>query len=882
MNPLLDNTFLRKLNTDRNRVIYAKIISLNQYEQPIEQLEGVVTAGSITIDGQSAVRRTCSLTMSAKNLNINNVYWGLTTKIKIEIGLENHVDKKYDNIIWFNQGLFILTDFKTTQTTNNYTINLTGKDKMCLLNGDVSGNLTAPYRFDSYVDAAGQKWECESDTENIFHLQEKDNPQLDLILNGFTERYGDEYNFIREIGKVISLKYSSRYKDVDQNICNSNCTINLLDGNDVISIKGQTFNDNNEISISIPPNGINDFIIEGCSVGDTFEWSIEQKIPIPLILQEMIHHLGQERYSNIIISDIDPYGLEMVDSGVDEDYFILKASTINNYQFVTAKYIQENYEGTDLEGIVGYEIILSEDNKLMVNDNEIIYGTYLEEDNINLINTTDLATRIRKKDDILGETYTVIKISNGTTAGYRMTPLVYPDELTGAIGDSLTSILDKIVNMLGEYEYFYNLNGQFVFQAKQKFINIPWNNKINLLEDNFISPSELSSNVVYTFDDAVLTTQYQNTPNLNNIKNDYIVWGERKNSSGGTIKFHGRYAIDTYPQEYTDFNGYTWWTDTEKNYSLKEASENLYYNKNNKIRQYATDEPVDWRQLIFIMQRDWYSHNHDDDFELMLARNNCWPELDIDLYPFGKTKYEQYYTDIEGFWYQLYDCYGIELNYLENKVSSTSSTVLNRIQALKDWFNQPNDFEYQANHWAKNVLENPENLIFWFDFFEADNLGIGKFATSVIGDRPKTINESNIKVIIYRDTPDIIYCSKNDYDFYKEKGVLKDGYLYIYPNEDNHIDESKFSNFLENLIRTIRGRSVHQEIENMLYQYSYYNDTVSINGVPIYYLQPNTIISIKDDLSKVIGYYLMDKINLSLTYNGTMSITAIKSVEQLY
>jgi hypothetical protein len=40
-----------------------------------------------------------------------------------------------------------------------------------------------------------------------------------------------------------------------------------------------------------------------------------------------------------------------------------------------------------------------------------------------------------------------------------MTLLVYPDELKGDIGASITSILDKIVNMLGDYEYFYNLDG---------------------------------------------------------------------------------------------------------------------------------------------------------------------------------------------------------------------------------------------------------------------------------------------------------------------------------------------------------------------------------------------------------------------------------------
>ena len=48
------------------------------------------------------------------------------------------------------------------------------------------------------------------------------------------------------------------------------------------------------------------------------------------------------------------------------------------------------------------------------------------------------------------------------------------DDLIANIGESLTSILDKIKNMLAEFEYFYNLEGQFVFQRKKSFINTLW------------------------------------------------------------------------------------------------------------------------------------------------------------------------------------------------------------------------------------------------------------------------------------------------------------------------------------------------------------------------------------------------------------------------
>ena len=57
----------------------------------------------------------------------------------------------------------------------------------------------------------------------------------------------------------------------------------------------------------------------------------------------------------------------------------------------------------------------------------------------------------------------VAKIEYGDTAGYRATDLIYPNDLIGNVGESLTSVLDKIKNMLGEFEYFYDLEGHFTF-----------------------------------------------------------------------------------------------------------------------------------------------------------------------------------------------------------------------------------------------------------------------------------------------------------------------------------------------------------------------------------------------------------------------------------
>jgi hypothetical protein len=57
----------------------------------------------------------------------------------------------------------------------------------------------------------------------------------------------------------------------------------------------------------------------------------------------------------------------------------------------------------------------------------------------------------------------VTKIEYGQVAGFRIVDLIYPGDLIANVGESITSVLDKIRTMLTEFEYFYNLDGQFVF-----------------------------------------------------------------------------------------------------------------------------------------------------------------------------------------------------------------------------------------------------------------------------------------------------------------------------------------------------------------------------------------------------------------------------------
>jgi hypothetical protein len=44
-----------------------------------------------------------------------------------------------------------------------------------------------------------------------------------------------------------------------------------------------------------------------------------------------------------------------------------------------------------------------------------------------------------------------------------MKELTFDNELTANVGESITSVLDKIKNKFTNFEYFYDIDGKFVF-----------------------------------------------------------------------------------------------------------------------------------------------------------------------------------------------------------------------------------------------------------------------------------------------------------------------------------------------------------------------------------------------------------------------------------
>lgn len=413
---------------------------------PLELIEGKVTSGSINIDGASAIRRTCSLSLIASDLNVNEIYWGIQNKFKLEIGVKNFIDESYPEIIWFSQGIYVITGFNTTQNLNSYTVSISGKDKMCLLNGDIGGNLAASVDFG-------------------------------------VEEYWDRENNI--------VTYT--------------------------------------------------------------------KIPIKTIIREMIHTYALEPYHNIIINDLEDYGFELLEYRGEKPLY-LWYDTISN-----------EYVNAWLDGSKKCWSIATEDEE---SDPEYTLDTIPFYDNrIKISKEVEIKPTEVYFNSTSKKLYTISKVDYGQTIGYRLTDLVYAGDLISSIGESLTSILDKIKNMLGNFEYFYDLDGRFIFQKKKVYVDTPKNGIVTTNNDEtYVENSIYATPISYQFDNGNLITSYQNTPNLNNLKNDYAVWGTRKGVSGADIPIHYRYALDKKPVFYKAFNGkfYTTITDNSVNEQFKE------------------------------------------------------------------------------------------------------------------------------------------------------------------------------------------------------------------------------------------------------------------------------------------------------------------------
>lgn len=783
-----DKDFLLALDKYPNKLIHARVTALNLQEQPLQSIEGHVTQGSVNVDGASAVRRTCSLTLVADYNRFSqdeaqkffDYSWGLHTRFKLEIGVENEINSDYPAIIWFPQGIYITTSINVSYSTNSFQLTLQGKDKMCLLNGEVSGSL------ESSID------------------------------------FGTEDNMGTKV-----------------------------------------------------------------------------KVPIEKIILNAVHVYGKEPYHNIIINDLQGYGLELLEYRANAPLYLLRVGEDTGDDFINLTYHGDTKCSFYIKDENGQQTIVNTDLEHLETEGKgqynVINGILLDLD----LNPSEVFFNNNNN-----ERYKIVRIQDGNAAGYRQTELVYAGDLIANIGESLTSILDKIVKMLGYFEYFYDLDGRFVFQKKTQELSEVWGRGLNAgqKDDTFIMPYMLSSNISYSFTNSELVTAFTNAPNISNIRNDFSIWGERTTATGATVPIHMRYAIDDKPVQYVsiaveennkdviDYNN-KYNTKLKGQYSISYESTTSSYSTNGDNpyintqdnSQKITSVKCDWREVIYQMASDYYRYGHLSDFLARVAKAN--PQL----YPTGNTGYEQYYIDINGFWRDLYcpqetfwiDCWqqkelkaiaedDIKIAIYEKKIAELQEEYDEYLEQ-ENYFLTDNIFTEDINGWSKSVVYTPELLNFWFDFLDLEQgAELEKYSIKSIGHRPKVLNDTNLHSIYYPTVPTIIYLEDIREKPLVEDVVKSSDYSYLQvPDQDKIFSISA------------QGLSIKDKLNILINEHTHYTESVTITTIPIYYLEPNTRISVVDEVTGINGEYLVSKITVPLQYNGTMQITATKAVNNI-
>lgn len=516
-----DLEFLMKLDKLNLRTQYAKIILLSFDEKPIKEIQGNITAGSLSVNGSSSIRRTVNLTILAKQENssledIDNDI-SINKKVKVLIGYKNPLKSYsyYGDIIWFPCGLFILSSANISRSTSGWSISITGKDKMCLLDGTAGGTFPA------------------------------------------------------------SVTFHERY----------------------------TYKENGDIEITYPT--------------------------IFQIIYEAVNHWGGEPIENIIISDIDEICKMLVKYNGDKPI-----------------YFSNNYESLDFSASSNFPH----------------------------------------------------KISYGQDAGYKETNFTYPGELILNAGDTVTTLLDKIISVLGNFEYFYDTNGKFIFQEIKNYLNT--GSPLTELDENDYVKSYDNAKFLYSLTDLDTTTAVSVSPKFDNVKNDFYVWGKRKSSSGVEIDIRYHLAIDTKPA--INLAKYYMWSVIDEETGLI-----IRYDFNNQASGYIVSGYK--TTLISIPCDEW--------------REELYRRA-LDAQVTNSVNDNYYDSELIAEWRNLYD----PMN-----------------QNWKDY-----------NNWNPDIFNNPENLNFWLDFIDTGS-EIGKYSVNEIGRRTKVVNSDKITSLYNMEVPDIIF-----------------------------------------------------------------------------------------------------------------------------
>ena len=551
---------------------------------------------------------------------------------------------------------------------------------------------------------------------------------------------------------------------------------------------------------------------------------VQQKILIYDIIQEVVHHYGGEPLNNILIEDI-PRRIKRVMKWTGENPLYLRANPGQDY--------------------VWYEALTEKPENM---------------------------TNVKQYD-------------TNEDVGYIYSDFVYDTELVANLGESVATVLDKIKQYLGNYEYFYDEFGMFHFREIKNYLNTT---QSKVLLDDMSAKDYLiettTGKTVYAFNDKTNMISLTQNPQYANIKNDYIVQGLRKRTnSQASVMVRYHLAIDRKPEVGNTYQNLLLFEEPETNlvkaaYPLtigkdeelpqpgnfniiyrKEDEDKFYYwedevYKEVKVKKYypkATNAvegytTKDWRTELYLQGllaknlgtdagqyyakiQESFGANLGESFIDKIYTQQQQNKIDVDYY----------FEELDAFWPQIYNLetqkfYGEE----KDKAAYTSSLA---------------DGNY------------------YLDFIDPYTSGLGEFSIANIGRRTIAIKNDDVNCIFQPEIPDIVFINADSDTSEEERDecTLKgQSWAQVRENVYNALATGGYKN------------GAFDQIKYQLYLHTNYQKTLSVSAIPAFYLEPNSRTSINDSSTNLQGDFMAQSISIPLGAGNSMSVTLSQCLER--
>ena len=532
------------------------------------------------------------------------------------------------------------------------------------------------------------------------------------------------------------------------------------------------------------------------------------------------------------------------------------------------------------------------------------------------------------------------KFGLGEDIGYMSTDLTYPGELIMKPGSTVMQILSEIAKTLGNFEFFYDVEGLFHFRrilnfersgqtpllnieidGKRSISSTPFNISANhQLQKNFTSKyiptfADAESSTNMTLSESVIRASIN--PNLSNIKNDFVVWGTKKDSKekqGQDVRYH--LAIDKKPIDSdsclcrkniwevrrsgdrqvlryistpgtsvakpssgqaggydtgpVSFQGeYSQYTTYYLNQSVYFSGTQKYYKvvvaPIKGISKILPTNTTNW-QLIIDEAIEVLLHSPALTFLPSGTEDFNWRE---ELYrqaliAFNTSEKGSHYDqELLTEWRKIFNPFDktVDPDLVTFEAAASSNPHWSTFK--KEW----DDYFSQKIPWSGytvDICRKPQNIKYWLDIISTSS-SVGQYSIDKIGKRTVAIEDNKINEVLTRDVPDIVFIDgRLDKKIIKEisQEMLRIGQVYC-------LVQPSYIPYFE--IRNSFG-TCYEAVRELFYNHLMLNIEVSLTTLPFFDLEVNRIVQLKLPNAKIDGHYIVNAISVSLGDLSTMQV----------